>query len=305
YADPIFFKPDLSGMADPVWAFASHVPGSKERFAMENGYDREICADLVASTANNLIRYGAKPAILLAHVVCGNNDSGQLLTMGEALKETCESNGIAFAGLEVAAQPVNYHAVEYKLNAVAIGVADREKVLRGNRIKEGDVLIGLHSDGISSISYPFIKVILDRRPDTAYAKIDGRHTFMDELMKPNACYVNVVNELMGQDLIHGVFTISKSLFNRKCYETIPKGLGAGISVSQIPVPSLYQFIYDLNMMDRECFLDDFSLGIGMVLAVPEARCRKAARIIERYHKCHVLGRIEKDDEYPDARVWLV
>lgn len=305
YADPIFFKPDLSGMADPVWAFASHVPGSKERFAMENGYDREICADLVASTANNLIRYGAKPAILLAHVVCGNNDSGQLLTMGEALKETCESNGIAFAGLEVAAQPVNYHAVEYKLNAVAIGVADREKVLRGNRIKEGDVLIGLHSDGISSISYPFIKVILDRRPDTAYAKIDGRHTFMDELMKPNACYVNVVNELMGQDLIHGVFTISKSLFNRKCYETIPKGLGAGISVSQIPVPSLYQFIYDLNMMDRECFLDDFSLGIGMVLAVPEARCREAARIIERYHKCHVLGRIEKDDEYPDARVWLV
>ena len=305
YADPVFFKPDISEMADPVWAFASHVPGSKERFAMENGYDREICADLVASTANNLIRYGAKPAILLAHVVCGNNDSGQLLTMGEALKETCENNGIAFAGLEVAAQPVNYHAVEYKLNAVAIGVADREKVLTGNRIKEGDVLIGLHSDGISSISYPFIKVILDRRPDTAYARIDGRHTFMDELMKPNTCYVNVVNELMGQDLIHGIFTITKSLFNRKCYETIPKGLGAGISVSQLPVPSLYQFIYDLNMMDRECFLDDFSLGIGMVLAVPEAHCRGAVKIIERYHKCHVLGRIEKDDEYPDARVWLV
>lgn len=305
YADPVFFKPDISEMTDPVWAFASHVPGSKERFAMENGYDREICFDLTANAANNLIRYGVKPAILLAQVLCGNNDSGQILTMGEAFKEACESSGIIFSGLEVAAQPVNYHAVEYKLSAVVIGAVDRDKVIMGNRITKGDVLIGLHSDGISSISYPFIKVILDRRPDTAYAKIDGQHTFMDELMKPNACYVNVVNELMDQDLIHGIFTITKSLFSRKCYDTMPKGLGAGISVSQIPLPALYRCIYDLNMMDRECFLEDFSPGIGMLLAVPETQCNRAVKIIEKHHKCHVLGKIEKDDEYPDAKVWIV
>ena len=145
-----------------------------------------------------LIRFGVKPAILQANMVCGNNDSGQLLVMGEAFKEACESNGIVYAGLEVSAQAVNYHTGEYKVGAVVIGVVDKNNIITGSKIKEGDVLIGLHSDGISSISYPFIKVILDRRPDTAYAKVDAQHIFMDELMKPNACYVNVINRLCEQ-----------------------------------------------------------------------------------------------------------
>lgn len=300
YADPVF-QPDTSGMTDPVWVFANHVPGSKERYAMENGYDREICMDLVSSAANNLIRYGVKPAVLQAQVVCGNNDSGQLLAMGEAFREACENSGIAFSGLEVAAQPVNYHAVEYRLSALVIGVTDRNHIITGDRIAENDVLIGLHTEGISSISYPFIKVILDRRPDMAYTRIDGRGIFMDEMMKPNASYVNVVSELMGQDLIHGIFCIRKSLFSRKCYDTMPKGLGAGISISSIPVPALFQSIYDQNMMDRECFLDDFSFGIGMLLAIPERQCDRAVKIIEKHHKCYVLGKIERDDEHPDAR----
>lgn len=304
YIDPVFFNLDTSGMEEPVYVFATHVPGSKERFAMENGYDREICIDLVANAANNLIRFGVKPLILQANIVCGNNDGGQLLTMGEAFKEACENNGIVFAGLEVAAQAVNYHAGEYKIAAFLLGISDRKKIITGNRITEGDVIIGLHSEGISTISYPFIKVIIDRKPDLIYAKIDRHNTFMDELMKPNTSYVNVIKELHEQNLIHGVFKITRSLFTRKCYDTIPKGLGASISLSSLPLPKLFQYIYDLNMMDRECFLDDFSLGIGTLLAVPKEGCERAMKLIEKYHKCYYLGKIEKDDEYPDAKVWM-
>ncbi|MEZ3462395.1 MAG: hypothetical protein K1W23_09650 [Lachnospiraceae bacterium] len=180
----------------------------------------------------------------------------------------------------------------------------QEKDNRGRPDRRGDILIGLHTDGISSVSYPFIKVILDRRPDAAYAKIDEQNLFGDELMKPNACYVNVVSALQEQDLVHGIFVISNSLFNRKCYSVIPKGLGAGICISQVPVPSLLQYIYDLDLMDRECFLKDFSLGIGMVLAVPERECDRAMEIIGKYHRCYRMGRIQKDDAHPDARVWL-
>lgn len=58
------------------------------------------------------------------------------------------------------------------------------------------------------------------------------------------------------------------------------------------------------MIDRECFLENFSLGINMLLAVPKARCDRVVKIIEKYHKCYVLGTIEKSDEYPDAKVWM-
>lgn len=302
-AEPVFFQMDTAAMEDPIFVSASHTPGSKERFAVENGYDWEICTDLVSNAANNLIRFGVKPLFLQANVVCGNNDSGQLLLMGEALKEACEDSGIVFAGMEVGGQAVNYHAGEYRISASVTGVVDRKKIITGERIAEGDVLIGLHTEGISGISYPFIKVILDRRPDVAYAKIDEKSLFMDEIMKPNDCYVNVIEELNRQELIHGVFRITNSLYNRKCYRTIPKGLGACISVSRIPVPALFQYIYDLNMMDWECFLGDFSLGIGMLLAVTKTECDKVVSIIEKYHKCYIMGTIEKDDEHPEARVW--
>ncbi len=305
YTEPAFFRFDTSALDDPVWVSAIHVPGSKERFAEENGYDKEICADLVANAANNLIRFGVKPAFLQANIVCGNNDSGQLLLMGEALKEACDCSHIVFAGLEVSGQAVNYHEGEYRLGASVTGVADRKNMIEGDQIVEGDVLIGLHTDGISSVSYPFVKVILDRRPDAAYAKIDGQNLFMDALMKPNACYVNVVSALQEQGLVHGIFVISNSLFNRKCYCSMPKGLGVGISISQIPVPALHQYIYDLNMMDRECFLRDFSLGIGMVLAVPEKESDRAMEVIRKYHECCRLGTVQQDDEHPDARVWLI
>ena len=204
----------------------------------------------------------------------------------------------------MAAQAVNYHAGEYRLSALVIGISDRKKIITGTRITEGDVIIGLHTEGISSISYPFVKVILDRRPDIAYAKIDGEKVFMDELIKPNASYVKAVSELISDNLIHGAFCINKSLFNRRCYETIPKGLGAEIDVTAIPVPALFRYLYDLNMMDRECFLDDFSLGIGMLLAVPIEHCDRAVKIIEKYHQCWRVGTIKKDEEHPDARVWL-
>lgn len=304
YGDPVFCKADISKMEEPVYVFANHVAGSKERFAMENGYDREICLDLIASAVNNLMRFGVKPFILQANMICGNNDGGQILIMAEIFKEFCENNGIMFAGFEVAAQAVNYHASEYKIGALVIGVVDRKNIITGSNITEGDVLIGLQTEGISSISYPFIKVMLDRRPDLASAKIKEQHLFVDEMMKPNATYMKAMSELIEQNLVHGAFGINRSLFNRRCYATMPKGLGASISASQIPVPALFRYIYDLDMMDKECFLDNFSLGIGMVLAVPKGHCQEAIQIIEKYHKCYIIGEIKKDDEYPDAKVWM-
>ncbi len=303
-AAPIFFKPDIDRMKEPICVFAHHVPGSKEHYAMENGYDREICMDLVSNAANNLIRFGVKPMLLQANMLCGNNDGGQILIMGEAFKEACEHNEIIFAGMEVSAQAVNYHMNDYKIGATIIGMTDKEKIITGKDIIEGDILIGLHTEGISSISYPFIKVILDKRPDIAYAKIDEQHVFMDELMKPNDCYVNVICELCKKHLIHGMFRMDRSLFNRRCYDTMPKGLGASILLSSIPMPALFQYVYNLNMMDRECFLEDFALGIGMILVVPKEQCDEAVQLIQQYHSCYVIGSIEKDEKHPDARVWL-
>ncbi len=96
-------------------------------------------------------------------------------------------------------------------------------------------------DGISSLSYPFIKIIIDRKPDILYARIDRQTTLMDQLMKPNTSYTNVIQELKEQQLLHGIFSLNRSLF---------------------------QYLYSLGMMNRQCFLENSSLGIGMLLVIP-------------------------------------
>ena len=85
---------------------------------------------------------------------------------------------------------------------------------------------------------------------------------------------------------------------------MPKGLGAGILVSQIPSPALFRYLYELDMMDRECFLKDFSPGIGMVVAVPAERYGSAVDVIKKHHKCYCLGKIQKDTDHPDEKVWM-
>lgn len=304
YIDPIFFKLNTTELEDPVYVLANHVPGSKERLAMEYGYDREICMDLAANAINNLIRFGAKPVLLQATIVCGNHDSGQILIMGEAFKETCENNNIAFAGLELAAQPINYHPNEYKINASIIGIADRKKLITGNQITEGDRIIGLHTEGISSLSYPIIKVMIDRKPEIIYTKLDCHSTFIDELMKPNTSYAAVVWELYTQGLLHGIFCISNSLFRRRSYSSMPEGLGAAISAASIPLSPLFHYLYHLNMMNKECFFHHFSFGIGMLLVISETSFDKAIKIIEKHHKYYIMGKIKKNDSYPDEKVWI-
>ena len=304
YTDPVFIKPAISGMEEPVCVFTNLVPGSKERLAMENGYDREICMDLAASTANNLMMYGVTPAVFQANMVCGNNDGGQILTMGEAFKEVCRESGMLFAGMEVSGQAINYRIGEYRLKAMAMGYVDRKKRITGERIAEGDLIIGLHTDGISSLSYPLVKVMIDRRPDILYARVDERSILIDELMKPSACYVNVIRELIEQDLIHGMHKVNKSLFHWQSHFSMPKGLGAGISLSTVPIPPMFRFLYDLNMMDLECFLDSFAFGIGMMLVIPRAQYERAVNIIEKYHKCSLMGKVERNDERPDEMLWM-
>ena len=302
YTDPVFFKLGIAQMEDPICVLATHVPGSKERFAMEHGYDREICLDLAANATNNLARFGIKPTLIQAQVVCGNNDSGQLMMMGEAFKEFCEYNKMIFAGMEVGAQAVNYQPIEYKISATILGMTDKKNILTGNEIAPGDCIIGLHSDGIYATSYPFVKVMIDKKPEMLYAKIDDKHTFMDALIEPNAAYLDAITELVANNLIHGIFIAANSLFNPSIYFTMPEGLSACICISKVPRLPLFRYLHGLNLMNEETFLRNFSLGIGMLIVVAKDQSTRAVEIIEQYHQCSIIGRIEKNTEYPDQKV---
>lgn len=303
YVEPALFKMDTTKMKEPVYAMTTTVPGSKARLARQQGYDREICADLVAKAINSVLCFGMKPVIIKAHIVCGNKDYEQLWSMAETLKQSCERNGVLFAGVEISAQPINYLPSEYELSLVQTGVADKEKMLTGEQIQKGDVLIAIMTEGLESTCFPFVRVMLDRNPELAYAKIDEEHYFIEEILKPNVPYTHVIAELIEAGLVNGIINVNNSIFNSPIYSRVPHGLGVCIHMAEIPLLPLYRFMAELDMVGKKFFPYRFAFGIGMAVIVPEKKCSQAMEIIQKYHDCHVIGRVEQDKRHTNEKVW--
>ena len=286
YADAAIFKIDTSGMKEPVYAMLNCVPGSKEGYARKHGYDREICADVAANAINHVLQHGMKPVILQGMIICGNNGSEQLYRMAKTFREVCEQNNVLFAGMEIAAQPVNYRPDEYRVTANVVGVQDKEKMIELSMAQEGDVLVGLRTEGINGTNYPIIKVMLDRSPELSHARIDENHYFMEEIMKPNAAFGKEIAALQEAECLHGIIRVKNQLMNTDSYSGLPEGLGACIQLSQLPVFPLYRFLMQQDMIGKNVFQYHFHFGIGMVVVVPGEKLKQALEIIGKYQECY-------------------
>lgn len=305
FMEPLFFKVDTSQMKNPVYVTATFVPGSKARLAREQGFDKEICVDLVARAINNMCCKGVKPLVFQAHLVGGNMDGDLLYEMAKSFKETCEKNGVKCGVMAIGSQPVNFRPGEYELSAGIIGVCDEEKINFGESVKAGDVLIALKTDGIDTVSYPYTRVMFDRKPELRYAKIDKEHTFIEELLKPNAAYNLVIEELDKEGLVHAAFRVSNSFIKDMAYWGLPDSLTARIDLEKVKIPPLFRFIEKQDMIGRNHIPYRFSMGVGMIVAVPKERTEDALNLICRYHDCYVIGAIEENTDNREEKVRAV
>ncbi len=301
YIDPIVFQ---TGDKEFAYALTTHVPGSKARLAKERGYDVAVCADVSARAFNNIVRTGLMPKILQAHVVCGNKDAGQLREMANSLKRVCEQNMVSFGGMEIACQPINYGPHDYELFVTAIGVGERSNLLNGDQIREGDVVIGLDSEGIDSSSYPFVRIMLDRRPGLAYEKIDDTHYFVDEILQPVTPYPRVIAALRDAGILHGVGRTECSVLNEHLYHIIPDGLGVCMNLCAFPIKPLHRFMQELDMVGKNFYHYRFNMGIGLTVIVPKDKAELAMELINQYHPCYLIGEVKENKMHQGKKLWL-
>ena len=293
YADATLFQIDTSAYREPVFSMITCVPGSKEQLAIMHGYDREICMDTAASGINFLLQHGTKPVVLVARVLCTGERHDRLRQMAHAFRDICEENDILFAGMEIAAQPLNYSQEEFHINAGLVGVAEKEDILPLEHIQNGDVVIGIQTTGIDGTNYPFIKVMADRNKNLFHERLANENPFLDEILKANTAYTHEILHLQKEKLIHGVRRVCNCIVNQKIGKFLPEELGMCIDLSTIPVTDLYRFLYQQDMIGRNVFHYHFHFGIGMLVIVSKENKERAMDIISQYHPCYCIGRIEK------------
>jgi phosphoribosylformylglycinamidine cyclo-ligase len=275
YALPKMRKPVLISSVDGV--------GTKLKIAFLSGRHDTIGEDLVNHCVNDIAVQGATPLFFLDYLAVGRLDAQVAASIVSGIARGCRLNQCALIGGETAEMPGLYADGEYDLAGTIVGAAEKTKVITGQGIRAGDVLIGLASNGLHTNGYSLARKILF---DTGGYKVDSHVTELggilgDELMKIHRSYLAPIRALLDAGLLLGAAHITGGGITDNTPRMLPKGLAAEIDLSVWTVPPVFELMRRIGEIGDEDYRRTFNLGIGMILAVSAKRSGKALRILQK------------------------
>lgn len=259
---------DLSGMSyeQPVLVTGTDGVGTKLKLAFEMDQHDTIGVDVVAMCVNDIVAQGADPLLFLDYIACGKNDPARIEQIVKGISDGCEQSGAALVGGETAEMPGMYEADEYDLAGFVVGMADKEQIITGSEIKEGDILVGLPSSGVHSNGFSLVrKLIADLDLDTVPA--GWTRTLGDVLLTPTRIYVPEIQALKKNTTIKGIAHITGGGFYENLPRTLPEGLGCEIDTDSWQVPEVFRFLQEKGSISNEEMFGVFNMGIGMVVVL--------------------------------------
>jgi phosphoribosylformylglycinamidine cyclo-ligase len=292
------FKLDTAKFKQPVLVSSADGVGTKLKIAFETGVHHTVGADLVNHCVNDIAVQGAVPLFFLDYLATGLLDPEVLAKVVEGLADACRANGCALIGGETAQMPGFYSDGEYDLAGFIVGVAEREKIITGAKIKVGDVLIGLPSTGLHTNGYSLARKLFF---ETAGYKHDQYVNALKEkagaaLMKTHRSYLSVIQKLVAGDLVVGMAHITGGGITENLPRILPKTISAVIDIGSWPVLPIFDHLRELGNVEQEEMLRTFNMGIGLIAAVPAEKFKRVKGLLDRAsEKFHVIGRTVKGD----------
>ena len=263
------FQPNFAGIEKPVLVSSIDGVGTKLKIAFALGRHDTVAQDLVNHCVDDIAVIGARPLFFLDYIGSGKLDPQAFHQMLDGFAKACQAAGCALIGGETAQMPGMYQPGEYDLAGVIVGVVDRAKMLDGSRISEGDVIIGLASNGLHTNGYSLArKVLLTGRG--AYKlddRVDGlKLTLGEELLRVHKNYQPLMASL-PEGVLKGAAHITGGGLLDNLPRVLPKNLNARIDASSWTVPALFQLIQKRGKIDPLEMFQVFNMGIGMTLIV--------------------------------------
>ena len=264
-----FFDPRAAGYKDPLLVAANDGVGTKVKLAIDHDRHDAIGIDLVAMCVNDLIVQGAEPLFFLDYFATGKLDNGVAERVVAGIADGCKLAGCALIGGETAEMPGMYQAGDYDLAGFCVGAVERGEQLAGDKVAEGDVLLGLASSGVHSNGYSLVRRLaadkgwkLDRP-----ALFDADKLLIDHLIAPTRIYVKSLLPVIRGGKIHALAHITGGGLLENVPRVLPKGLHARIDADAWEQPRLMAFLQAQGNIEPEEMARTFNCGIGMVLAV--------------------------------------
>lgn len=288
------FQLDLSKYPNPVLVSGTDGVGTKLKIAFIQNKVDTIGIDCVAMCVNDIVCSGAEPLFFLDYIAVNKNHPQVIAEIVKGVADGCLQAGCALTGGETAEMPGLYNAGEFDIAGFSVGVVNKDKIINGSKIKEGDVLIGLPSTGVHSNGYSLVRKIFNPSFERLSEYVGELKCLLgEELLKPTKIYVKLVLDLMSKFEIKGISHITGGGF----YENIPR-MGSlefqwTINLGTWPILPIFNMMKKYgNIEDRDMF-NTFNMGIGMVMAFDPEIAPKVVEYLEgNGEKAYIIGKVE-------------
>lgn len=273
------FDLKAAGYSDPVLVAATDGVGTKLRIAIDTGLVDTIGIDLVAMCVNDLICQGAEPLFFLDYFATGKLDVDSAARIVEGIAEGCVRADCALIGGETAEMPGMYADGDFDLAGFAVGAMERGRALP-HGVEEGDVLIGLPSDGVHSNGYSLVRRIVEMSGlgwDDPCPWADA--TLGAELLAPTRLYVKAAMQLIDEGAVRALAHITGGGLTENLPRVLPDTLSADIDLNSWRLPPVFQWLAERGGLDEAELLKTFNAGIGMVAVVHPSKVEVAQAVL--------------------------
>ena len=273
------FLPDLTGMKNPVLLSGTDGVGTKIKLAMEMDKHDTVGIDCVAMCVNDIICQGAKPLFFLDYIATGRLNPKKMADLVSGVAQGCLDSGAALIGGETAEMPGIYKEDDYDLAGFAVGIVDREKIISGESLEEGDVAIGLKSSGLHSNGFSLVRAALDQAGINLFDQFDENQSIGEKLLTPTKIYAKEIKNLTENVEVKAIANITGG----GLYENVPRVLKDDLAVdfdlSEFDIDPIFKKIQEWGEIDTEEMYHTFNMGIGMVVVVSPEDEMKATELL--------------------------
>jgi phosphoribosylformylglycinamidine cyclo-ligase len=295
------FRADFGAMRDPVLVTSIDGVGTKLKIAFATNKHDTVGADLVNHCVNDIAVLGARPLFFLDYIGCEKLERRVFDQLIRGFSRACRAAGCALIGGETAQMPGMYRKGEYDLAGCIVGVVDRAKMIDGRKIKPGDVILGLSSNGLHTNGYSLARKILFEKmklkPASRFPSLTT--TVGNELLRLHKNYQPQLAKV-PDGMIKGLAHITGGGLVDNLPRVLPKNCDAVIETKSWPVPRIFKILQENGRVSSAEMYQVFNMGIGMVAIVAERDAKRAMSILSasrtdssRGEPARRIGRIER------------
>ena len=261
---------------EPVLVAGTDGVGTKLRLAFEWNRHDTIGQDLVAMSVNDILVQGAEPLFFLDYFACGKLTVDTAATVVGGIAKGCELSGCALIGGETAEMPGMYPPGEYDLAGFAVGAVEKSKIITGNTIIPGDVVLAIASSGAHSNGYSLVRKIIERAGAKPSDDLGGR-PLGDVVMAPTEIYVKPLLKLISEIDVKGMAHITGGGLVDNIPRVLPENTQAVLHRDSWQMPELFRWLQMKGGVADVEMVRVFNCGIGMVVIVSPAQADAAIK----------------------------